>query len=81
MNTIRYALQPLRDLFERLKAVTMPEMKRALGTTVDQTVFRKLSELGYRTSYSHRGGFYVTVRRSRVGARRVGSLHGVERTG
>jgi len=59
MNTIRYALQPLRDLFERLRAVTMPEMKGALGTTVDQTVFRKLAQLPYRTSYSHRGGFYT----------------------
>jgi hypothetical protein len=59
MNTIRYALQPLRDLFERLKALTMPEMKAALGTKVDQTVFRKLNELTYRTSYSHRGSFYT----------------------
>ncbi len=59
MNTVRYALQPLRDLFERLKAVTMPEMKDALGSQVDQTVFRKLGELSYRTSYSHRGGFYT----------------------
>ena len=34
MNTIRYVLQPLRDLFQRLKAVTMPEMKQALGAMV-----------------------------------------------
>ena len=59
MNTIHYVLQPLRDLFDRLKAVTMPEMKSALGTEVDQTVFRKLAQVGYRTSYSHRGGFYT----------------------
>lgn len=59
MNTIRYFLQPLQDLFEHLKAVTMPEMKSALGTDVDQTVFRKLAPLAYRTSYSHRGGFYT----------------------
>jgi hypothetical protein len=59
MNTIRYALPPLRDLFERRKAVTMPEMKGALGTEADQTVFRKLTQLSYRTSYSHRGGFYT----------------------
>jgi hypothetical protein len=59
MKTIRFVLQPLRDLFERLKAVTMPEMKSALGTPVDQTVFRKLNQLSYRTSYSHRGGFYT----------------------
>ena len=59
MNAVRFALQPLRDLFQRLKAVTMPEMKMALGTQVDQTVFRKLSQLPYRTSYSHRGSFYT----------------------
>jgi hypothetical protein len=59
MNTIRFALQPLRDLFERLQAVTMPEMKGALGTQVDQTVSRKLAQLSYLTSYSHRGGFYT----------------------
>jgi hypothetical protein len=37
----------------------MPEMKQALGTAVDRTVFRKLSQLSYRSSYSHRGGFYT----------------------
>lgn len=59
MKTIRFVLQPLLDLFERLRAVTMPEMKKALGTDVDVTVFRKLSQLPYRTSYSHRGSFYT----------------------
>jgi hypothetical protein len=44
---------------ERLGAVTMPEMKAALGTRVDMTVFRKLSSLGYLTSYSHRGRYYT----------------------
>jgi hypothetical protein len=37
----------------------MPEMKAALGTRVDMTVFRKLSPLGYLTSYSHRGSYYT----------------------
>lgn len=59
MNMIRYALQPLRDLFDGRKAVTMPELKAALGTEVDQTVFRKLTQLSYHSSYSHRGGFYT----------------------
>lgn len=60
MKTIRFLLEPLRALFDRLKAVTMPEMKTALGTDVDQTVFRKLAQLPpYRTSYSHRGAFYT----------------------
>ncbi len=59
MNMIRYALQPLQALFEERKAVTMPELKAALGTEVDQTVFRKLTQLSYCSSYSHRGGFYT----------------------
>jgi hypothetical protein len=37
----------------------MPEMKEALGTRVDMTVFRKLAPLKHLTSYSHRGGFYT----------------------
>lgn len=37
----------------------MPELKEALGTGVDVTVFRKLKQLAYRTSYSHRGSYYT----------------------
>ena len=59
MKTIRIVVQPLMDLFARLRAVTMPEMKEALGTEVDVTVFRKLAPLLHRTSYSHRGSFYT----------------------
>jgi len=59
MRPIRFALPPLLELFRRLRAVTMPEMKAALGTQVDVTVFRKLSALPYQTSYSHRGAFYT----------------------
>lgn len=59
MRPIRILLQPLRDLFHRFRTVTMPEMKAALGTEADLTVFRKLSTLSYQTSYSHRGGFYT----------------------
>lgn len=59
MRPARFLIQPLVDIFERLRAVTMPEMKAALGTSVDMTVFRKLSSLGYLTSYSHRGCYYT----------------------
>ena len=59
MRPIRFALQPLLDLFQRLRAVTMPEMKAALGTQADGTAFRKLATVSYQTSYSHRGGFYT----------------------
>lgn len=58
MRSPRFTTDSLLSLFERLQAVTMPEMKEALGTQVDMTVFRKLAPLGHLTSYSHRGGFY-----------------------
>ena len=34
-------------------------MKSALGTAVERTVFRKLQEFDYHSSYSHRGKFYT----------------------
>lgn len=37
----------------------MADLKRALGTDVDLTVFRKLRDLAYHTSYSHRGRYYT----------------------
>lgn len=37
----------------------MEEMKNALGTDVDLTVLRKLKQLSYLTSYSHRGKYYA----------------------
>lgn len=39
----------------------MPELMVALGTDARRTVFRKLEELDYRTSYSHRGRYYTLV--------------------
>jgi len=59
MRTASFQAVRLVELFHRSKIVTMPQMKEALGTDVDATVFRKLKELGYRTSYSHRGGYYT----------------------
>jgi hypothetical protein len=47
------------DLFHDQKVATMPQLKAALGTTVAVTVFRKLSTLPYRSSYSHCGAYYT----------------------
>jgi hypothetical protein len=49
----------LARVLRRSKIATMPELKTALGTEVDVTVFRKLKQLSYRTSYSHRGSYYT----------------------
>jgi hypothetical protein len=59
MRPVQFAPEPLIDLFKRLQAATMPEMKAALGTQVDMTVFRKLAVLDHLTSYSHRGSYYT----------------------
>ena len=59
MRPLQFTVDSLLSLFHRLQALTMPEMKEALGTPVDMTVFRKLAPLGHLTSYSHRGGFYT----------------------
>jgi len=39
----------------RRKIATLDELKQALGTAVDVTVFRKLKPLDYFTSYSPYG--------------------------
>ena len=49
-------------LFKGQRVATMSEMKAALGTSVDMTVFRKLRSIGYCSSYSHGGKFYTLLR-------------------
>jgi hypothetical protein len=76
MRTIRIVPQPLLDLFKRRQALTMPEMKAALGTPVDVTVFRKLAPLDYLTSYSHRGAYYALRSMARFDAQGLWSARG-----
>src|SRR5450631_4891700 len=59
MRTPQFESDALLPLFRHRRIVTMQEMKAALGTTVDRTVLRKLQELPYLCSYSHRGKFYT----------------------
>ena len=59
MKPVRFSLERLSALFQDLKVATLAQLKAALGTAVDLTVFRKLSALPYRTSYSHRGAYYT----------------------
>ncbi len=55
----RYSADALRTLLCKRKMATLDELKEALGTDVNMTVFRKLAELSYRTSYSHGGRYYT----------------------
>ena len=59
MRPVSYRSDELRALLLRSQIATLDEMKQALGTPVDVTVFRKLKPLGYLTSYSHRGRYYT----------------------
>lgn len=49
----------LRRYLRRRKIADLPELKRVLGTDTDLTVFRKLKQLDYLASYTHRGRFYT----------------------
>jgi len=59
MNTVHYPAEKLVRLLNDQKVATMPQLKHALGTAVTYTVLRKLSPLGYRSSYSHGGAYYT----------------------
>ncbi len=59
MNIVRYPAEKLVSLLHDQKVATMPQLKAALGTAVTYTVLRKLSPLGYRSSYSHGGTYYT----------------------
>lgn len=59
MRPLSFRSDELRALLRRSKIATLDELKQALGSAVDVTVFRKLKALDYLTSYSHRGRYYT----------------------
>ena len=67
----------LRQLLRRNKIADLPELKRALGTHTDLTVFRKLKKLQYLASYTHRGRFYTLPEIARFDDRGLWSHEGV----
>lgn len=59
MRPTEFTSSSLSALLRRQTVATMPELMTALGTNARRTVFRKLEQLEYQTSYSHRGRFYT----------------------
>lgn len=49
----------LLKLLRRRRVVALRDLFEALGTRSRMTVFRRLQEVGYRTSYTHRGQYYT----------------------
>jgi hypothetical protein len=59
MRPESYSANAIVDLLRRQSIATIDEVKRALGTNADVTVFRKLATLDYLSSYSHAGRYYA----------------------
>jgi hypothetical protein len=61
MRTQIFQSDALVGVLQKLKIAMMDDLKGALGTRVDMTVFRKLRDVKYCSSYSHRGKYYALL--------------------
>ncbi|MEA3428745.1 MAG: hypothetical protein U9Q84_05955 [Thermodesulfobacteriota bacterium] len=77
MKKERYHSNDLNRLILKNKMSTMVEMKEVMGTKVDATIFRKLRELHYLRSYSHRGKYYTVPEVVRFDAKELWSCRAV----
>ena len=59
MRPTQFSADAIAELLRTQKIATLPELMQALGCNGRRTVFRKLGELTYRTSYSHCGRYYT----------------------
>lgn len=77
MDCLHYSAERLIELFHRRTIATLPELKEALATPAERTVFRRLADLDYRCSYSHRGAYYTLNELARFDAHGLWSCRGV----
>jgi hypothetical protein len=54
-------IQKLVKVFQVEKVLDLDTVKEIIGTASRMTVFRKLKQLGYHSSYSHCGRYYCRV--------------------
>ena len=59
MRSKTFNASTIKEFLLRRKIATMPELQTALGSRVNMTVIRKLQELSYLSSYSHKGKYYT----------------------
>jgi len=59
MRSEEEAQQALRRLIRRTSVADMAALCEVLGTRSRMTVFRRLKEIGYRTSFTHAGRYYT----------------------
>jgi len=77
MRTPSFHAESIRSWLRNHMVGTLPELKQALGTDVAMTVFRKLRELGYHSSYSHRGQYYTLDEIARFDEQGLWSHHDI----
>ena len=77
MRPTSFVPSVLRQHLRRNKIADLPELKRVLGTGTDLTVFRKLKQLDYLVSYTHRGRFYTLPEMAHFDDRGLWSHQGV----
>jgi hypothetical protein len=65
MRPIQYDTTELISAFDVDSVLTLKQVKAILGTPVKMTALRKLRQLGYHSSYSHAGRYYVLERTAR----------------
>jgi len=58
MKTEQFSAETLQAVFEEHPVVTMPQLQHAVGCAPG-TMYRKLKELSYLSSYSHAGQYYT----------------------
>ena len=59
MNKPKYSIKTIEKFLKRQKIATFDQLKAALDNPARCTIFRKLTELEYLSSYSHRGKYYT----------------------
>ena len=59
MNKKKYPIQAIEEFLKHHKIATFEQLQTALGNPARCTVFRKLAEVEYLSSYSHRGKYYT----------------------
>jgi len=77
MRSESFSADALVNLLRCRTIATMDELKTALGSSVDMTVFRKLRILPYLASYSHRGRYYALKQSAEFDERGLWTYRGV----
>lgn len=77
MRPIQFPLARLEEAFGRHRVLTLPALRRTLGSPTKMTVFRKLRQLDYRASYSHAGRYYTLTQLGAWDADGLWVYHGI----